>query len=144
MKKKKMNEKKKSFQCIVFTKTKKTEKKKQKFKKKPLEVSLFCFFTGPLFSLRLKYFYLVFCLSRTPSTCHKCTALAFSLDLTSTVMTHMHHVLHSTSAGVKNRVAHSTQCRYTANFVFLIFFRFFVYFGCLVFQCLGFLSFYCS
>ena len=53
-------------------------------------------------------------MSHTPCTCHNCTALVFSLDLTSTMMTHIHHVLHSPLAGVKNRVAHRTQCRYTA------------------------------
>ena len=57
------------------------------------------------------------CLTHTPSTCHKCTALASSQDLTLTVMTNIHHVLHSPFVGVKNRVAHRTQSRDTAIMV---------------------------
>ena len=51
---------------------------------------------------RVFFFEFLFCLSHTPSTCRNCTALAFSPDLTWTVMTHFHHVLHSPFVSVED------------------------------------------
>ena len=44
-----------------------------------------------------------------PSTFHTCTTLAFSPDLTSTVMTHIHHVLHSPFAVSRQICAQDTE-----------------------------------